>query len=116
MRTKRIGFRGAVVLLILATVCEISQALAEVVINEVLAANLFSNADEEGNFSDWIELFNQGSEAISLTGFHLSDDPQKLDMWRFPDVVIRADGHLLVWCSGRDRYVPPPELVAADSL
>lgn len=82
-----------------------SYALAQskVWINEVMSSNQNSIQDEDGNFSDWIELYNSGETEADLTGMYLSDDKKKLNKWTFPYVVIPAKGYLLIWASGKDR-------------
>ena len=34
--------------------------------------------DEDGDSSDWIELWNYGAAPIDLKGWHLTDDPDDL--------------------------------------
>jgi len=69
-------------------------------INEFLADNEQSHADESGEYDDWLELYNAGSEDLFLSGMYLTDDPQNLTKWMFPfgGVALEAGGHLLVWC------------------
>ncbi|HDS85216.1 MAG TPA: carbohydrate-binding protein [Phycisphaerales bacterium] len=75
-----------------------------IVINEFMASNGSTVADDDGDFPDWIELYNAGSEPVNLGGWGLSDDPERPYRWIFSDVVIDPEGHLLVWASGKDRY------------
>ena len=76
----------------------------DIVINEVLASNVFWNTDEDGDSSDWVELKNIGNRAIDLFGHGLSDDPLDIQKWIFPEATILEPGaFLLVWCSGKDR-------------
>ena len=42
-------------------------------INEVVASNS-TIFDEDGDTPDWIELYNYGSEAISLHNWNISDE------------------------------------------
>ena len=42
---------------------------AQVVLNEILASNRFTNADEDGDPSDWIEVLNTGSVRVDLEGY-----------------------------------------------
>jgi hypothetical protein len=74
----------------------------ELVINEFLASNDTSQADQDGDHDDWIELYNGSGSALSLSGFHLSDDPSDLTQWTFPDTVIAAHGYLTVWADEDD--------------
>lgn len=80
------------------------EAAATVRINEVMASNGRTLADLDGNFEDWIELFNFGDEPVDLAGWGLSDKPNEPFLWTFPAGTIMAPGeYLLVWASGKDR-------------
>lgn len=71
--------------------------VGDLVINEFLASNDASNADENGDYDDWVEIFNNAPYDISLKGLYLSDDPENLEKWEFPDVSIPAGGYKLIW-------------------
>jgi len=75
----------------------------QVAINEVMASNASTLADEDGDFADWIELYNYGEEPINLEGFGLSDNYNSPYKWVFPNVTIEPGHYLLVWASGKDR-------------
>ena len=47
---------------------------AELLITEFLAGNDSTLTDEDGDSSDWIELFNSGTGPADLGGYHLTDD------------------------------------------
>ncbi len=81
-----------------------------IVINEVMASNATTIADEDGDFEDWIELYNPTVEPVSLLGYALSDDASEPQMWFFPDVTLEPGAFLLVWASGKDRRIPFGEL------
>ena len=42
-----------------------------VVVNEIMASNSNTIADEDGDFSDWIELYNHGDEPVNLLNWTL---------------------------------------------
>jgi len=69
-------------------------------INEILASNAASNADESGEFDDWLEIHNFGDNYLYLSGMYLTDNPSNLTKWMFPfgGVAIEAGGYALVWC------------------
>ena len=73
-------------------------------INEFMSSNGITIADEDGDFEDWIELYNAGDEAIDLEGYFLSDKIDQPERWEFPSVTLGSEGFLLVFASGKDRY------------
>ena len=75
----------------------------KLIINEVLPINK-NVIDVEGNYYDYIELYNGNDYDINLEGYHLSDDSLNLKKWTFPEVTIKANSYLLVYTSGLDTY------------
>jgi hypothetical protein len=73
------------------------------VINEFMAANGAGQTDEDGDYSDWIEIHNRSSAAINLSGWSLTDDPNQPEKWIFPDIVLGSQAYLLLFASGKDR-------------
>lgn len=67
------------------------------VINEFLALNSTTAADQDGEYDDWIELYNNSDNSISLNGYYLTDDVNNLTRWTFPDTSINANDYLIVW-------------------
>lgn len=76
-------------------------------INEVMPYNASTIADEDGEYSDWFELYNSGSVPLNLAECSVSDNTDIPRQWRFPDVVLPAGAHLLVWASGKHRLSTP---------
>lgn len=76
--------------------------LAQVYINEASNANLHQVADEDGDFGDWIELYNAGAGNINLGGYHLSDDASDLNKWTFPSLDMPPHSYRLVFASGKN--------------
>ena len=77
-----------------------------IVINEILTSNTISNTDEDGTHQDWIELYNNGTTSINLSGYGLSDDVTLLNKWVFPNVSLLPNQYLLIWASDKNRTVP----------
>lgn len=75
-------------------------------INEFLASNSQGLADEEGEYSDWIEIFNSGTEPVNLDEWAITDDPTVLTKWEFPTTTIPAGGYVVVFASGKNRNTP----------
>lgn len=80
-------------------------AKAQVTISEFMASNSRTLADEDGDYSDWIELHNTAGSEVSLQGWFLTDEPGNLRKWPFPAVTLPADGFLVVFASGKNRAV-----------
>lgn len=76
----------------------------DVVINEFVSSNDTIIQDIDGDFSDWIELYNLRNYDISLVNYGLSDNKNSVDKWVFPEVVIPANGYLLIFASGKDKF------------
>ncbi len=81
-----------------------------VVINEFMASNDNFLLDEDGDNSDWIELYNTTSSPINLKDYYLSDDVNDLTQWALPDINIQANGFILLFASDKDRSNPSSEL------
>src|SRR5262249_36841661 len=77
-----------------------------VFISEFMADNTGTLKDEDGNYSDWIEIANNGTVAIDLSGYSLTDTATDLRKWTFPSTNVSAGGTLVVFASGKDRRVP----------
>jgi len=68
-------------------------------INELMALNSSGITDENGQYEDWVEIFNPGSETVDLEGMFLTDDPVLDTRWQFPAGTSLDPGQfLLVWC------------------
>jgi hypothetical protein len=87
----------------LAGVCSPAMALR---ITELMASNAMTIADEDGTFSDWLELHNETGAPVNVLGHYLTDDAAVLTKWQLPSVVIPAGGYLLVWASNKNRTSP----------
>ena len=70
-------------------------------INEFMAANNATIADETGEFEDWIEIYNRTTAPIDMSGMFLTDDLNEPTKWQIPTgTVIEAGDFLLVWADG----------------
>ncbi len=70
----------------------------DLVINELSAVNGSIAADQDGEFDDWIELYNNTNNTISLDGYYLSDNSNNPTKWKFPTGTnIAANDYLIIW-------------------
>jgi len=65
-------------------------------INEVLPNNRNGLADRFGEREPWIEIFNAGTNSVSLAGLHLSDNFTNLVQWAFPSNATMAAGEFKI--------------------
>lgn len=90
----------------------LAELKASPIISEFMASNDAGLADEDGDFSDWIEIHNPDATAVNLDGYFLSDDAADLRGWEFPAVTIEPGAFLVVFASNEDRSDPAGELHA----
>ncbi|SCY28985.1 CotH kinase family protein [Flavobacterium caeni] len=70
----------------------------DLVINELMAQNTSTVTDPAGQFEDWIELYNNTANTISLDNLYLTDSPDNLQKWAFPSGLTMAPhSYLIVW-------------------
>lgn len=113
MKKTTFYFYQGITLLIVIFLFTISATLAQtnnLRINEFLAVNQTGLTDEDGDYPDWIEIYNPASEAINLSGWALTDDPEELQKWIFPGETIEANGYLVVFASGKEKNTAGSEL------
>jgi hypothetical protein len=82
------------------------QDISALAINEFLASNDTTLADEFGEFDDWVEILNAGDQAVELAGLHLSDDAASPARWTFPEVTLGAGEYLIIWCDDDPEQGP----------
>src|SRR2546422_923307 len=83
---------------------------ADTLISEFMALNNTTLKDRDGQYSDWIELYNSGPDTVNLNGWYLTDNSTNLTNWRFPSTDLFPGSFLLVFASGKDRAVAGAEL------
>ena len=83
---------------------------AQLFITEMGANAQVGLADEDGDASDWIELYNAGDTAVEMAGWSLTDDVLQPTKWRFPPVTVAPHEYLVVYASGKDRTAPEAPL------
>ncbi|MFC1538491.1 CotH kinase family protein [Candidatus Latescibacterota bacterium] len=86
---------------------DVTTVFAQPVINEVMSSNSSVIQDEDGDYPDWIEIYNPEDSPVNLTGYGLSDDPGEPFKWVFPDYSLGAGEYLLIFASDKNRTVIP---------
>ena len=96
----------------MAVSCCFPGSAAGVVINEFMARNnaALEDPDAPGEYPDWIEIYNDSSESVDLTGWYLTDDAGDLTKWQFPAKTLDGYGFLVVFASNKDLRNPGQQL------
>src|SRR5947207_13541044 len=80
-----------------------AQSNADVLLTEFMAMNNTTLTDQDGQYSDWIEIYNQGPDTVNLDGWYLTDDSSSLTKWRFPATDLFPGSYQVVFASGKSR-------------
>ncbi len=81
----------------------------ELSLNEFLASNrtVYEDPDYVGEFDDWVEIYNGGSETVELAGLYLTDDLETPTKFALPeDRSMEPGGFLLIWCDDQPEQGP----------
>jgi len=88
---------------LVAAVFFCSQAFGDVIISEFVGSNQTGLVDEDGDTSDWLELYNNGPVSVNLLGWSLTDDTGSPTKWSIPGITLEPKGFLVIFCSGKNR-------------
>lgn len=70
----------------------------QLVVNEIMAQNTTTVTDSNGEYEDWIELYNNSSSTLNLDNLYATDTASDLLKWQFPDgISIAPNSYLIVW-------------------
>ena len=99
---KSYAFLMALVIMLFAG---IQSASAQLYINEFMASNDSAFAGPQGDYPDWIEIYNAGDEAVDLSGYYMADDlVDPSAMYAIPStypdsVTVAAHGYILFYAN-----------------
>lgn len=86
-----------------ATADEVQASVVNTLLISEYVTDNAANYDEDGDFPDWVEIWNSGTEPLVLTGFTLTDNATKPDKWSFPALTLQPGQYQLLWLSGKDK-------------
>ena len=95
-------FLSLVLVVFFICIAQADQTGIPLVINELMASNSGVSRDPQGQYDDWIEIYNYGVNAVNIGGMYLTDDLSDPTKWRIPAnnitaTTIAAGGYLLIW-------------------
>ncbi len=90
-----------------------AQEEPQLIISEVLINNESTLPDEQGVFSDVVELYNASGKSLNIASFCLSDDGANRFAYRLPERMLEAGEYLVVYCDG-ENYIAPDGTIHAN--
>lgn len=83
------------------------EAAAGVRLNELVVWNTSGVVSANGEYVDWIELYNDNDYALDISGWTLTDDDLDTDMYMLPaGTIIGPKSYLLVYASTETASLP----------
>jgi spore coat protein CotH len=76
-----------------------------IIINEFMAQNSATIADEFGEYDDWIELWNSSAQPINLRDYYLTDDQSRTTKFPLPDSILQSGEFILFWADNDHRLL-----------
>jgi CotH kinase protein/Lamin Tail Domain len=92
------------------------RAIATPVISELMASNNSTITDQDGDYADWLELYNPDSTPDNLKGWYLTNKATKLTKWPIPAVTLAPGAYLVVFCDSKDYTNPAAPLATNFNL
>ncbi|MEC8458024.1 MAG: CotH kinase family protein [Bacteroidota bacterium] len=90
---------------------------AQIAINEFNCVRGYT--DEFGDDLYWIEIHNFSNDSVLLSQYYLSDNPDNLDKWQFPNNYLGSKEIFTICASGRENMRLPnhwESLVIAEDI
>lgn len=87
----------------------IENQLSNLVVNEICPKNATTIKDSTGNAGDWVEIYNNGNEAVDLKDaiikYSYFEDAVELEFeYVIPqEFVIPAKGYDIIWCDAKNE-------------
>jgi hypothetical protein len=80
-------------------------------INEFMASNRNTIADEYGEYDDWFEIYNDNDTSVNIGGLYFTDSYSNPRRWQVPLnapelTEIEGKGFLLLWADGQPEQGP----------
>jgi hypothetical protein len=74
-------------------------------LNEFMASNVLAHENSNGDFVDWIEIYNSSATGVDLAGLYLTDNPGAGTNWQIPSgqpsaTTVPAKGYLVLYADG----------------
>jgi hypothetical protein len=84
----------------------IGESILALKITELMAGNSATIVDNYGETDDWIEIRNQGTQAVNLEGLYLSDDLLNPGKFALPNKTLEPGEYYIIWADD-EKYQGP---------
>lgn len=96
---------GAVLVVLLIAAHLGAQEGSSLAINEIVASNTAAGEDPQGQYDDWVEIYNHGDAPVDLAGMYLTDDSDEPTKWQVPAdrpglTTVTPHGYVVIWADG----------------
>lgn len=91
-------------------------AQATPVLSEFMASNNSTIADQDGDFADWLEIYNPDPSPQDIGGYYLTDKAKNPTKWKIPSVTVPAQGSVVIFCSQKNYTDPTQPLATSFNL
>ena len=68
-----------------------------------MSSNRTTITDEDGDYVDYIELYNGGKVRVNLKDCYLSDDPDRPQQYKLPSLYLEPGQYLVLFASGKNK-------------
>ncbi len=70
-----------------------------------MASNVLAYENANGDYTDWIEIYNSSATAVNLSGLYLSDNPGAGTRWQIPSgqsavTTVPSNGYRILFADG----------------
>ncbi len=91
-------------------------ASATPIISEFMASNSVTIADQDGDYADWLEIYNPDTVPDNLQGWYLTNKAGNLTKWAIPAVTLQPGAYLVIFCSSKNYTDPSKPLATSFNL
>jgi len=77
----------------------------EIFINEYIVSNKQINYNSNGEYNDFVELYNISMKDIKLENIYLTDDENNLTKYKLPTATIRKNNFLLIYLGEKSSVI-----------
>lgn len=74
-------------------------------ISEIVSSNSYTYKNKNGDYADYIELYNDYNYDIDLSGYRLTDSIVDANKWIFPSITIKSHEYMLIYADKKDTCI-----------